>query len=147
MMIRLRRALTVAACSVAALVLPATAPAGAEIVGVIVYNTGSEGPVMGCPQTIQAGITDPDGSRYEITDNGNPLSPVQIDEHGDPFVLWTPAGLGWHTIEVRQFKPGGATATGRLDIDVRRIGINSGSVCLVNGLPFPINPRTGSLFT
>ncbi|WP_405136240.1 hypothetical protein [Nocardia sp. NBC_01388] len=142
-----RRGLAALACSSAAVLLPAAPHAGAEIVGVIVYNTGSQGPVMGCPQTIGAGITDPAGSAFEITDNGAPLQPVTLDPNGDPQVLWTPGTLGWHTIEVRQHKPDGYTASGHLDIEVHRVGINSGSVCLADGLPLWINPQTGSLFT
>ncbi|MFI1918102.1 hypothetical protein [Nocardia sp. NPDC020380] len=142
-----RRGVTLAVCSAAALLLPAAPPANAEIVGIIVYNTGSQGPVMGCPQTIQAGITDPAGSRYEITDNGAQLQPVTIDQNGDPQVLWTPGNLGWHAIEVRQWAPDGRFSSGRLDIEVHRIGINSGSVCFADGFPLWINPLTGSLFT
>ncbi|QIS12679.1 hypothetical protein [Nocardia arthritidis] len=142
----LRRGLAVAACSVAAL-LPAMPNAAADIVGIIVYNTGSEGPVMGCPQTIMAGITNPADSRYEITDNGIQLQPVTLDANSDPQVLWTPGNVGWHAIEVRQFAPDGQVSVGRLDIEVHRVGINTGSACFVNGVPFLINPRTGSLFT
>lgn len=143
----LRRGLAAAACSVAALALPAVPQANAEIVGIIVENTGSQGPVMGCPQTIRAGITNPADSRYEITDNGVQLQPVTLDEHSDPKVLWTPGNTGWHAIEVRQFAPDGQVSTGRLDIEVHRIGINSGSVCFADGIPLWINPGTGSLFT
>ncbi|UFS97244.1 hypothetical protein [Nocardia huaxiensis] len=142
----LRRGFLGAACALAAIMQFAPS-ATAGIVGVIVYNTGSEGPVMGCPQTIKAGVSNPVEGDFSITVDGTPLPGVSYNPTDGAHTLWTPTRLGWHTIEVHQHTPDGTTHTGRLDIDVRRTGINAGSSCLVNGLPLPIDPRTGSLFT
>ncbi|MBL1079842.1 hypothetical protein JK358_36130 [Nocardia sp. 2] len=142
----LRRGILSAACAIATITALAP-PSTAGIVGVIVYNTGSEGPVMGCPQTIEAGVSNPVEGDFAITVDGTPLAGVSYNPTDGAHALWTPTRLGWHTIEVHQYTPDGSDLTGRLDIDVRRTGINAGSSCLVNGLPLPINPHTGSLFT
>lgn len=139
----LRLAVGVLAATAAAVL---AAPAHADIVGIAVLNTGSEGPVLGCPHSAGAGISRPTDGTFEVLVDGVALTPVRMDFATEVVdATWTPDRFGWHTIEVLQHKPDGTTASGRLDIEVRRAGINAGSSCIANGVPLPIDPKTGTL--
>lgn len=118
--------------------------AAAETLGMAVMNTGSEGPVMGCPHTVGVGTNFP--GTVQIWVDGMPLTPVRTANYGGGAeATWVPNRLGWHTIEAVQSGPGIPTVNGQLCIEVRRAGINAGSACFANGVPLPINPQTGTL--
>lgn len=130
-----------------AVALSVAAPeANADVVGIAVMNTGSEGPVMGCPHTIGVGLSAPILSRTDIIVDGVslPIRPDPTDPDG-VMATWTPDRLGWHGIDAVQSQPGKRTTRRHLDIEVHRVGVNLGSSCVANGVPLPINPKTGTL--
>ncbi|MCM6772334.1 hypothetical protein NDR87_01400 [Nocardia sp. CDC159] len=142
---RIRLVPAAAAAATAALLCAPLPAASADVGGIAVMYTGSEGPVLGCPHEVGFSLWQPVLPDTRLTIDGVEAGPLQPYPTGGYWVRWTPDRLGWHTIEVVNSEPGGRESRRSLDIEVRRMGLNAGSSCLVNGFPLPMDLQKGTL--
>ncbi len=143
-MTRLSKALLPVAAAAALLCVPLPT-AAANVGGIAVMYTGSEGPVLGCPHEVGFGLSNPVLPDTHIYIDGVDTGPLNPYPDSGYWVRWTPDRLGWHTIEVVNSAPGGPESRNRLDIEVHRVGLNAGSSCIANGFPLPMDTQKGTL--
>ncbi|WP_147288063.1 hypothetical protein [Nocardia pseudobrasiliensis] len=95
-MTRLSKAVLPVAAAAALLCAPLPT-ATANVGGIAVMYTGSEGPVLGCPHEVGFGLSDPVLPDTHIYIDGVETGPLNPYPYSGYWVRWTPDRLGWRT--------------------------------------------------